>query len=214
MEAVKEWVKSLVLLVLLAGCLELLLPMNSMKKYVRMTMGLLVVLGVIQPVFTLLGQPLPVTANLLQEKPSGRLPTVSEIMAMGRKIQEKNLGLAGEEARITLGAAAAEAARTVDGVAGATADVAVEMAGGEYKVTAVTLKITPGAGVQPIKPIEPIAPIGGGGGTSAPAARQQSEAERALAEAVRREVAARLGLRPDPRLIRVQLTGQPEAQRR
>jgi stage III sporulation protein AF len=44
------WVRSLAALVLLAGIAELLLPTGTMKGYARAVLGLLVLLGVLQPV--------------------------------------------------------------------------------------------------------------------------------------------------------------------
>ena len=49
MSIITLWVKKLILLVLLATFLELLLPTNAYQKYVRMAMGLLILLTLLTP---------------------------------------------------------------------------------------------------------------------------------------------------------------------
>ncbi len=49
-----DWVRQLAALVLLAGIAELLLPTGRMKAYARSLLGLLVLLGLLQPLVALL----------------------------------------------------------------------------------------------------------------------------------------------------------------
>ncbi|HWI51839.1 MAG TPA: stage III sporulation protein AF [Symbiobacteriaceae bacterium] len=188
----KEWVRGLVVLVLLASCLEMMLPMGSMKKYVKLTMGLMIVLATLRPVFGFLGQPVAVTAALFDEKPQTGLPTISEIMAKAAEFRQKNQALAAGEVKNGLAAEAARAARSVAGVADAEAEVDLAEAGGEVTIKAVTVRVTPGA-PGGVKPVEPVSPVGGGK-VLPPARRQLTAAEQRLSEAVRLEVAQRLGL--------------------
>jgi stage III sporulation protein AF len=201
LDFLKEWVRGLVMLVILATCLEMMLPMTAMKKYVRMTMGLLVVLAVIQPVLGFMHQTVTVT-NLFPDDDGGNLPTIAQIMSKADEFREKNRTLALTEAQTRLTAEAVAAARSVKGVAGARADVQLELQQGEYRVRSVTVTITPGDGagrgptaVQPVKPVQPVRP---GTAAAVPAGQSQSArapagAEQALAESVRHEVAVRVG---------------------
>jgi len=188
----KEWVRGLVVLVLLASCLEMMLPMGSMKKYVKLTMGLMIVLATLKPVFGFLGQPVAVTAALFDEKPQAGLPTISEIMAKAAEFRQKNQALAAGEVSNGLAAEAARAARSVAGVADAEAEVDLAVDGGEVTIRAVTVRVTPGA-PGTVLPVEPVSPVGGGK-VRPPAGRQLTAAEQKLSDAVRREVAQRLGL--------------------
>ncbi|HLN65190.1 MAG TPA: stage III sporulation protein AF [Symbiobacteriaceae bacterium] len=219
MDGVKEWVRHLVLLVLLATCLELLLPMNSMKKYVRLTMSLLVMLAVTQPILGLLGKPVAVDASLFAAPADKQLPTMAEIMAQASQFREKNQALANQEARGALAAEAVRAAKQVPGVADADASVVVVEANGEQQIQTVTVTIIPGTPgqIHRVEPVQPVQPVGG----KAPAApaqpapqRELTPAEKSLVDAVRREVAGRLGLTADPRLIEVKVAPQSETQRR
>ena len=48
--AITDWVKTIILVVLFASFLELLLPVSSMQRFVRVIMGLLVMLTILNPV--------------------------------------------------------------------------------------------------------------------------------------------------------------------
>lgn len=50
MEFIQGWVRGLVALVVLVGFVELMLPQDGFKPYVRMILGLLVVLALIRPI--------------------------------------------------------------------------------------------------------------------------------------------------------------------
>lgn len=47
------WLKKIILLVLLAAFLDLILPNTSLQRYVKMVMGLLILLTIITPIFSL-----------------------------------------------------------------------------------------------------------------------------------------------------------------
>lgn len=53
MEWLTLWLKKIILLVLLAAFLDLILPNTSLQRYVRMVMGLIVLLTILTPVFSL-----------------------------------------------------------------------------------------------------------------------------------------------------------------
>ena len=56
MTALGEWLKQLVIIVLLAAFADLLLPTRAMEKYVRMVMGLAIVAAMLQPIVPLLSR--------------------------------------------------------------------------------------------------------------------------------------------------------------
>ena len=53
MSFVITWLTNIILLILLATILELLLPKNALQKYVKMVVGLLLLIVLLQPVFTI-----------------------------------------------------------------------------------------------------------------------------------------------------------------
>jgi stage III sporulation protein AF len=90
--SITEWVKGIILVVLFASFLELLLPSNSMQKFIRVILGLFIMLAILQPVIGVLEktwtqEQLPVLAGL-----SGNKLTDTEILnaashAAGRREQ-------------------------------------------------------------------------------------------------------------------------------
>ncbi|MBY6035546.1 stage III sporulation protein AF [Fictibacillus nanhaiensis] len=49
-----EWITNIIVLVLLAGVIELLLPGNQFQSYIKMVVGLLILLAMLSPLFKLL----------------------------------------------------------------------------------------------------------------------------------------------------------------
>ncbi|WNB93583.1 stage III sporulation protein AF [Bacillus sp. NEB1478] len=54
MSLLTEWVTNIIVLVLLAGVIELLLPGNQFQSYIKMVIGLLILLAMLSPVFKIL----------------------------------------------------------------------------------------------------------------------------------------------------------------
>ncbi|HET7657290.1 MAG TPA: stage III sporulation protein AF [Bacillales bacterium] len=52
MDYITSWIKEIILLIMLAVVLELLLPNSSMQRYVRMVIGLLLLLALLKPVLS------------------------------------------------------------------------------------------------------------------------------------------------------------------
>jgi stage III sporulation protein AF len=50
LEFIQTWARGLVALVILVGLVELLMPQDALKPYVRMVLGLLVVIALIRPI--------------------------------------------------------------------------------------------------------------------------------------------------------------------
>lgn len=56
MEWLNDWVKQIILLVMVATFFDLLLPNHSMERYVKLVMGLLIILAILSPLFQLMNQ--------------------------------------------------------------------------------------------------------------------------------------------------------------
>ncbi len=56
MDFLSGWLKSIVMVILLATFVDLLLPNQSMQRYVKTVIGLFLLLTLLQPLFSLLGQ--------------------------------------------------------------------------------------------------------------------------------------------------------------
>ncbi|MDM5315954.1 stage III sporulation protein AF [Fictibacillus sp. b24] len=53
-----EWITNIIILVLLAGVIELLLPGNQFQSYIKMVVGLLILLAMLSPLFKLINSDL------------------------------------------------------------------------------------------------------------------------------------------------------------
>ncbi|SEN22887.1 stage III sporulation protein AF [Lihuaxuella thermophila] len=49
-----DWLKQIILLILIATFMDLLLPNHTMERYVKLVMGLLIILAILSPIFNLL----------------------------------------------------------------------------------------------------------------------------------------------------------------
>lgn len=209
MAALKEWVRGLMMLVILASILELLLPMNSMKKFVRMAMGLLIVLGVVRPIASFLGQPVELKTDLLVQETS-HLPTMHQIEEEAARFRQRNESLLLEEAQARLTAEARAAALQVSGVADVQIDLTLTRQGQEWGVEALTVAVLPGSRFGQVRPVAPVKPPSGSLPDVKPGSDGQGPAEAALAEAVRQKVADRLGLTDTQRIeVRIDHPVQP-----
>lgn len=58
MEFITQWITQIVLLILLAMVLELLLPNDSFQRYVRMVIGLVIIIALLSPIMKLFNTPI------------------------------------------------------------------------------------------------------------------------------------------------------------
>jgi stage III sporulation protein AF len=88
-----EWLRHLVMVVLLAAFVDLILPSRSMERYVRLVLSLLVLLALISPIAQLLrSNPAAELrqAFLAQERAeSGQQQSLERILAEGQQLQKK-----------------------------------------------------------------------------------------------------------------------------
>ncbi|OYD09990.1 stage III sporulation protein AF [Paludifilum halophilum] len=95
------WLKQIIILVLLATFMDLLLPNNAMDRYVKLVMGLLIILAILSPIFQLIRQDLDLTSLSDQQlEGSGRenLSSVKAIKQKGEQLTETQNRLIHEQA--------------------------------------------------------------------------------------------------------------------
>ncbi len=82
------WVKKLILLVLLATFIELLLPTNAYQKYVRMAMGLLILLTLLTPLLEIFQKPISLNqlGDFYQTKENGQGIDMDRIQALSQQL--------------------------------------------------------------------------------------------------------------------------------
>ncbi|CCO08910.1 stage III sporulation protein AF [Desulforamulus hydrothermalis] len=97
LEIIKMLVQSLVIIIVLAVFLEMLLPGSQMHAYVKMVMGLLVIVLVLEAGAKLVRQDFQLALPAISQRTA--LPSAAGIMAEGQKLREQQKQLAAAEYR-------------------------------------------------------------------------------------------------------------------
>lgn len=88
-EALSAWLKQIIIVTLIAAFLDLLLPSSVMQKYVRMVMGLIVVLTMISPLLSVFHTGVdPVDAILQSVVTTGSMPTMGDITEKANQLKQ------------------------------------------------------------------------------------------------------------------------------
>lgn len=145
---VTGWVKNIVLVVLFASFLELLLPASSMQRFVRVIMGLMVMIAILNPV-------LDIVHNKMAPE---NLPAVSQNGKVSGRVKENMAAVTEERDRLARELYKKDLANqikavvvAVDGVADARVGIELKdgtegKQGGLDKVSIAVLPGTPSAG--------------------------------------------------------------------
>ena len=150
-EAIVSWVSGIVFATLFATFLELLLPSSSMQKFVRVIMGLLIMLAILNPVIGFLERvPGKQDVTILAPRVKGAEAVQESAQAASRKRDQ----LVKEVYRRDLSKQMQALVMGVEGVA--QASVAVECSddqAGPMKIKQITVSVRPGRDRNSIKKI-------------------------------------------------------------
>lgn len=83
----RNWIKNIVVVIILAMFLELLLPKSEMQRYVKMVLGLLVILLVLNPVLDLIKQDFNYGERVLEIQNTMEL---DNIMTVAQNLEQNN----------------------------------------------------------------------------------------------------------------------------
>ncbi len=147
-EAVTVWIKSIIYVVLFASFLELLLPNSSMQRFIRVIMGLFILLAILNPVIGVLETKLSADQIPALAQTGGPLPD-TEILNAGTQVAGKRNQLAQEIYARDLSKQIRAMVMAIDGVANAkvTVSVADDAQSGSKtmgKINTVVVYIEPG----------------------------------------------------------------------
>lgn len=162
LQMLNMWIKNIVLIILFATFIELLLPNNNYKKFVKVIMGLLVLQAVLQPVLDLFNNPWReaavqgVTARAVVEK-------TGQITNQSTKLQGERDRLVLEQYRRELSKQVQVLAMSVAGVADVGVNISLneqkdDKSYGAIKVITLTAKaeqtVKGPTSVEPVKRVE------------------------------------------------------------
>lgn len=154
-EAVSAWIKQIILLVLFASFLELLLPSSGMQRFIRVIVGLMITLAILNPVL-----------DIVQNNWSAQqVPALSTNSASSQSVISQANKIAGEREQLVVETYKKELGRqikaTVSALGGvADVQVAVNVEDGKNskfdgRIDRVTLYIKPGVsgGASRVEPV-------------------------------------------------------------
>ncbi|MEJ8545467.1 stage III sporulation protein AF [Brevibacillus borstelensis] len=207
------WLKKIILLVLLAAFLDLILPNTSMQRYVKMVMGLIILMTIISPVFALFQlSPDDLALKLDRYQEQMNRPADTEWKRIAERLagkQEKQI-----DAYVQSQVEASVKARLREdyGVEATAVKVVLDnKSKDEAKLQRIEVAIaseensrTASEAVKPIEPVEPVRiEINSQGNEQAerelPAATQQSDP---LSRSIARDLAAQWGLREEQIIVK------------
>ncbi|SHE45744.1 stage III sporulation protein AF [Seinonella peptonophila] len=88
MEWISDWLKQIILLVLIATFIDLLLPQQSLSRYVKLVLGLLIILAILQPILQLLTDQLSVDQLLKGDQNASKEAAIPSIATIQRQAEE------------------------------------------------------------------------------------------------------------------------------
>lgn len=189
MDALNAWVKQIILIVLFAAFLELLIPGNSYKKFVRVIMGLLILLTVMRPLLHFLE---PQSDGLtVQEVAVLNVDNKAGILTQAAKIQSERERIVFEQYRRELIKQIKVLVGTVDGVSAVTAEIVLyegkgEKSEGTLKTVTIYVKQEQSnqqeALVEPVKRVDVPGAANGQNNNVVLDERKQEQIKRVIAE--------------------------------
>ncbi|GAA5346465.1 stage III sporulation protein AF [Planifilum fimeticola] len=166
MEFVGGWLKQIILLVLVATFFDLLLPNHSMERYVKLVMGLLIILAILNPIFSLLDKNLDLASFTAEGQgvPEGNVADLSAIRREGEALQKTQERLVLSQVQQKLGESIKQDVEKQFDVRVVKSEVSVSQAGEKESpaIQRVRLVISPrrnegeGGEVMPVQPVEPV----------------------------------------------------------
>lgn len=97
-EWMSEWLKQIILLVLIATFIDLLIPDSSLERYVKLVVGLLIIMSILSPIFKLLDRDLDLSSIVSGLTNSNQADiSMQEVKQNSDQLKQKQTQLVGEQ---------------------------------------------------------------------------------------------------------------------
>lgn len=162
MDTLSAWIKQIILLVLFATFLELLIPSNNYKKFIKVIMGLLILVAILQPVLNLMQNQWDETSSA-EVTARNIADNKEDMLHQSTEIQSERDRIALEQYRKELIKQIRVLAGAVDGVSDIKAEVSLNEGKGEKNfgmIKRITVYAKAGSAakdetmVKSVKPVE------------------------------------------------------------
>lgn len=138
MGVIRELVCNLAILLILATLMEMLLPMGNLRNFVKMIMGLFLIVTIMNPILQVVNQPIAfqVTDSALRAETQG-------ILEKGKQIQQVNEQAALRQYEQTLAQQIKAVAKLAPNVSVQDVRVAIDGASETGQIKQISLRVTP-----------------------------------------------------------------------
>jgi len=138
MQFLHNWIVTMVAAVLITNLLEMLLPESKLQKFVRVILGIFIIVTILHPLLLLVHQNIKFEHLMLKASGQG-MESVEEIMAKGNALKKVSSGLAEQQYAEGLTRQVRSLALLVNGVADAKAQVSLDKKIEEGKIEKVEI---------------------------------------------------------------------------
>lgn len=157
---VSDWLKQIVLLVLIATFIDLLLPNDRLERYVKLVMGLLIIMAMLSPVFQLLSGDLDLRsfAFLTSDPVMSKEASIEEIQKQGETLKQQQQEWIRQEAEQKTGESLKNELTGRFQAEVEKAEVKLKMSGDEQEIESVMVVLRLGSSTEPgmSRHIEPV----------------------------------------------------------
>ena len=99
--SVKEWVRNIAVIIVVAGFLELILPQSDLQRFARLVVGFFILLAIIQPLVGAFRQQVTFNTAFLEAATAGSADTVA-VLAKGKELRANHTRAALAEYRAAI----------------------------------------------------------------------------------------------------------------
>lgn len=135
METLRQWLRSVVVIIILGGFLEFMLPADDLRRFARMVLNLLLVLALIGPLMQVVRRAPGEVQLPAVVVPEG--PSTADLVTAGENLRQKSQGLFLIEGEERLSRRVSDVAGMVPGVRGVQAKVVLDSGGAVGRVEIV-----------------------------------------------------------------------------
>jgi len=210
MDVIRELVRNIAIIVVLTGLLEMLLPISNMQRFVKVIMGLFIIVTMLNPILGLVKKELAFQVSGPVAAKNGEL---AGILEKGQAISRESQKQAISQYEDKLSQQVLAVAQMVPGVKLEQAKVRVKQEKGalQGEIREIRLVVDPGfpgdpkskSGIQRVEPVK-IEVGGEGGGTAKPAlAGKNRSLDAETQKRLRETIANFYSIKPDTVFIEV-----------
>ncbi len=155
---ISDWLKQIILLVLIATFIDLILPNSQLDRYVKLVMGLLIIMAILSPIFGLLTDDLDLESlAFLPSVPAySRMDSIEEIKQKSETLKQEQQQTVRQQAEQKLGQAIKNELEEHFPVEIKKSEVKLQVSGDEVESVSVSMLPQKSESFMGMKAVEPV----------------------------------------------------------